>query len=106
MAGILVVLVIILPWLGAVFVWLAGDERPAAQHRFAVLFSVLTGLASLVLLLFSGAEPVSRISSLLQKPLKMGIPTSASDPTINTFLTKGMRVPSLPIRRRSRVPML
>ena len=61
MAGILVVLVIILPWLGAVFVWLAGDERPAAQHRFAVLFSVLTGLASLVLLLFSGAEPVVRL---------------------------------------------
>jgi NADH-quinone oxidoreductase subunit L len=61
MEGILVILVIALPWLGAVFVWLAGDERPDAQHRFAVLFSVLTGVASLVLLFFSSAEPAVRL---------------------------------------------
>ena len=61
MAGILVVLVIALPWLGAVLVWLAGDERSTVQHRYAVLFSVLTGIASLVLLRFSSADPVIRL---------------------------------------------
>ena len=61
MAGILVVLVIALPWLGAVFVWLAGDERSTVQHRYAALFSVLTGIASLVLLPFSSADPVIRL---------------------------------------------
>jgi NADH-quinone oxidoreductase subunit L len=57
MAGILVVLVIILPWLGALAVWLAGNEHPGVQHGYAVVFSVLTGLASLALLFFAGAEP-------------------------------------------------
>ena len=61
MAGILVILVIALPWLGAVLVWLAGDERPDAQHRFAVLFSILAGMVSLVLLFFSSAEPAVRL---------------------------------------------
>ena len=57
MAGILVVLVIVLPWLGALAVWLARNEHPGVQHRSAVVFSVLTGLASLALLFFAGAEP-------------------------------------------------
>ena len=61
MAGILVVLVITLPWLGAVLVWLAGDERSTVQNRYAVVFSVLTGIASLVLLRFSSADPVIRL---------------------------------------------
>ncbi|HEY9526428.1 MAG TPA: NADH-quinone oxidoreductase subunit L, partial [Anaerolineales bacterium] len=50
-----------LPWLGAVLVWLAGDERSTVQNRYAVVFSVLTGIASLVLLRFSSADPVIRL---------------------------------------------
>lgn len=61
MAAILVVLVILFPWLGAVAVWFAGDESPKAQHNFAVSFSVLTGIASLVLLFFAASEPVIRL---------------------------------------------
>ena len=61
MAAILVVLVITLPWLGAVAVWFAGNESPKAQQNFAVSCSVLTGIASLVLLFFASAEPVIRL---------------------------------------------
>jgi NADH-quinone oxidoreductase subunit L len=61
MTGILVILVIALPWLGALAVWLAGNERRRAQHRYAVVFSVLTGLASLALLFFASAEPAVRL---------------------------------------------
>ena len=61
MAANLVVLVIVLPWLGALAVWLAGDERPRAQHTLAVSFSVLTGITSLVLLPVAGAEPVIQL---------------------------------------------
>ena len=58
MAGIIVALVIVLPWLGAIAVWLARNERPQLQHTFAVVFSVLTAITSLVLLKFAGSEPV------------------------------------------------
>jgi NADH-quinone oxidoreductase subunit L len=62
MAGILVALVIILPWLGAVAVWLARNERPRLQHTFAVVFSVLTAITSLVLLKFAGSEPAMHLA--------------------------------------------
>jgi len=62
MAGIFVALVIILPWLGAAAVWLPGNARPKLQHTLAVVFSVLTALASLVLLTFASAEPVIHIA--------------------------------------------
>src|ERR1043165_2827221 len=58
MAGILVALVILLPWFGAVIVWLAGNSRSEVQHGYAVLFSVLTGIASLGLLFFASSNPV------------------------------------------------
>jgi NADH-quinone oxidoreductase subunit L len=61
MAAILVILVIALPWLGAVAVGFAGDEKPKAQHNVAVLFSVLTGTVSLILLRFAGSEPVIQL---------------------------------------------
>ncbi len=61
MAGFLVLTVILLPWLGAIVVWLAGDERPRAQHGYAVAFSVLTGLVSITLLFFTSMEPVVRL---------------------------------------------
>ncbi|HUE99067.1 MAG TPA: proton-conducting transporter membrane subunit [Anaerolineales bacterium] len=61
MAGILVVLVVALPWLGAVTVWVAGNRRPDVQHSYAILFSVLTGIASLVLLPFASAVSVIQL---------------------------------------------
>ena len=62
MAGILVALVIILPWLGAVAVWLVRNERPRLQHTFAIVFSVLTAITSLVLLKFAGSEPAIHVA--------------------------------------------
>lgn len=75
MAALLIILVIALPWLGALAVWLTGDERPNMQHGFAILFSVCAGIASLVLLFFAGSEPV------IQLPLgqALGDPTFVPD---------------------------
>lgn len=57
MSELLITLVIILPWLGALLVWLAGDGRARAQHTLAVLFSVLAGIVSLVLFFFVSTQP-------------------------------------------------
>jgi NADH-quinone oxidoreductase subunit L len=48
--GTLILLAIGVPWLGALLVWLAGDDRPQLQHTFAVLFA-LGGAAAAVLLI-------------------------------------------------------
>ena len=61
MAGILITLVIALPWSGALVVWLARTKHPRLQHTFAVGFSVLAALASLVLLRFASSEPAIQI---------------------------------------------
>ncbi|HEX6035570.1 MAG TPA: NADH-quinone oxidoreductase subunit L [Anaerolineales bacterium] len=61
MAGILIGLVIGLPWLGAVVLWRTRDENPRLQHSLAVGFSVAAGIASLVLLSFASAEPAISI---------------------------------------------
>ncbi len=61
MAAILVTLVIGLPWLGAVAVWLAGNQRANLQHTIAVIFSILTAVTSLALLMFTSSEAVIRI---------------------------------------------
>ena len=61
MAGILIALVILLPWFGALFVWLARNERPKLQHTLAVLFSVRAAIASLILLGYASAEPAIQI---------------------------------------------
>jgi NADH-quinone oxidoreductase subunit L len=58
MAELLLLLVLVLPWLGAAAVWSAGNHRPNAQHNFAVVFSVLTGLASLILIPLASAKPI------------------------------------------------
>jgi len=50
MAGILVLLTIGLPWLGALVVWLAGGKNERLQHGLAVGFAVLAGVAGLALL--------------------------------------------------------
>ena len=57
MAGLFVALVIVIPWLGAMAVWLAGNERARLQHTLAVSFSVLTAMISLALLKLASAEP-------------------------------------------------
>ncbi|MGB8980570.1 MAG: NADH-quinone oxidoreductase subunit L [Anaerolineales bacterium] len=61
MAEILVLLVVVLPWLGALAVWLAGNQRPRLQHTLAVLSSVLTAAVSLALFLFASSEPLIQI---------------------------------------------
>ena len=61
MAGMMVVLVILLPWLGALTVWLVGKEHPRYQHTLAVLFSVGAALSSLSLFAFSGSTPAIQI---------------------------------------------
>jgi NADH-quinone oxidoreductase subunit L len=61
MAGILVSLVILLPWTGALAVWLAGNSRARAQHSLAVTFSLLTAVASLALLKFASAAPAIQV---------------------------------------------
>ncbi|HEY3310246.1 MAG TPA: NADH-quinone oxidoreductase subunit L [Anaerolineales bacterium] len=56
MAGMLALSVIIIPWLGATLVWLAGDSRPKVLHALAVGFSLVAGLCSLAILAFVGAS--------------------------------------------------
>ncbi|MCL4275378.1 MAG: NADH-quinone oxidoreductase subunit L [Anaerolineales bacterium] len=57
MAGILTLLVIGLSWLGAIVVWLVGDQRPKAQHWLAFGFSALAGITSLLLLTVIDSRP-------------------------------------------------
>ncbi|RPJ23067.1 MAG: NADH-quinone oxidoreductase subunit L [Chloroflexi bacterium] len=61
MAGIIVALVIALPWFGALAVWLARNKHPRLQHTLAVVFSVLTAITSLVLLRFASSTPAIQI---------------------------------------------
>lgn len=61
MAAILILAIIGLPWLGALLVWLAGNQRSRTQHILAAGFSVAAGLAALILLGFVSAETVIRI---------------------------------------------
>ncbi|MBE0682614.1 MAG: NADH-quinone oxidoreductase subunit L [Anaerolineales bacterium] len=57
MAGNLILLIIGIPWLGALVVWVIGDQRAKAQHILAVIFSLLSGIASLILLAFVDSQP-------------------------------------------------
>src|SRR5512139_3755973 len=61
MAGTLIALVILLPWAGALFVWLARNYRPKLQHALAILFSVGAAIASLILLGYASADPAIQI---------------------------------------------
>ncbi len=57
MTALLVALVILLPWLGAIGVVLVGDKQPKVQHILAVVFAAAAGLATLVLIPFASANP-------------------------------------------------
>jgi NADH-quinone oxidoreductase subunit L len=63
MAAWLIVLVILLPWLGALSVWFMGDGRPRAQHITAVFFSVASALASVALLPFTSSAPALHVAA-------------------------------------------
>ncbi len=56
-AALLVLLVIGIPWLGALLVWRIGDTRPKAQNVLAGAFSVAGAAASLALLAIIAAQP-------------------------------------------------
>lgn len=53
MMAILVLLVIGLPWLGALLVWAAGDRRVKLQEGLAVGFSLAAGAAAVAMLFFN-----------------------------------------------------
>ena len=57
MAGILTLLLIALPWLGALLVWWLGDSRPKMLHILAVGFSLMAAFLSLAQLAFVHAGP-------------------------------------------------
>lgn len=61
MATMLIILIIGLPWLGALCVWISGDGRPRAQHTLAAVFAVAAGLAALALLPFTTSEAAIRL---------------------------------------------
>lgn len=56
MPGILITLLLCLPVFGALIVWRTGDNHPKAQHFLAVIFSILTAIASFVLLFFTSSQ--------------------------------------------------
>jgi len=61
MAPIYILLIIGLPWLGALLVWGAGDHRPQLQHILAAVFSVAAGAAALALLPLASSQAAIHI---------------------------------------------
>jgi NADH-quinone oxidoreductase subunit L len=61
MAGYLALLVIAVPWTGALVVWVAGDRRPRLQHSVACAFAAAAGLLSLALVTQAAPRPVVEI---------------------------------------------
>jgi len=57
----LIILVIGLPWLGALGIWLARDERPKLQRQLAVSATLAGGVASLALLTVTSSGEAIRI---------------------------------------------
>jgi len=51
-AETLILLTIGLPWMGALLTWASGDTHPRLQHTLAVIFSVASGIAALLLIPF------------------------------------------------------
>jgi NADH-quinone oxidoreductase subunit L len=61
MASTFIALTILLPWAGALAVWLVGDKRPKLQHTLAVGFAAAAGVAAILLLGVTGEGSVLRI---------------------------------------------
>lgn len=58
MTSTLILLIIGLPWLGALLVWWVGDQRTKLQHTLAITFSVAAGIVALVLIPSASKETV------------------------------------------------
>ena len=58
----LMLLTIGLPWVGTLLVWGVGDKHARAQHTLAVVFSVVAGLAALVLPFYTTDTVALRVS--------------------------------------------
>jgi NADH-quinone oxidoreductase subunit L len=63
MGGYFAPAVILVPWLGALAVWWAGDERRLAQHALAIVFALVTAVLSLMLLPMVSAQVVLSLSA-------------------------------------------
>jgi NADH-quinone oxidoreductase subunit L len=50
MVGWFALAAVFIPWLGALAVWWAGDDRRLAQHALAIVFALVTAVLSLMLL--------------------------------------------------------
>jgi NADH-quinone oxidoreductase subunit L len=57
-SSLLILLTIGFPWLGAVIVWLFGDQRPRLTHSLAILFSTLSGIAAVALLSQTSSQAI------------------------------------------------
>ncbi len=62
MTAILIVLIILFPWLGAVLIWLMKNAQEKLTHTLAMGFSVLSAVLSLVLLTRIGQEQITVLS--------------------------------------------
>jgi NADH-quinone oxidoreductase subunit L len=62
MPEVLITLVLFLPWFAACIVWVTGYHSPKVQHALAAIFSILTAIASLVLILFTSSQPAIILS--------------------------------------------
>ena len=62
MLSILTVLIIGIPWLGALCVWLIGDRRPRVLHALATAFALLAAIVTLSVIPFSTSQTVVRIA--------------------------------------------
>ena len=61
MAPVLILLIIGLPWLGALCVWQAGDKRPRLQHTLASVFALAAAAASLALIPYASDRTIVRL---------------------------------------------
>ncbi len=62
MVKILIALTICIPWLGALIVWWVGDKHEKLQHILAVVFSLLSVVAPVLLLFNASKEAVTFFS--------------------------------------------
>ena len=61
MLSSLTLLIIGMPWLGAMVVFFAGDRRPRLLHIMSVVFAVLSGIITLIVLPHATSSAVVRI---------------------------------------------
>lgn len=62
MTAILIALIILFPWFGAVIIWLMKDEQEKLTHILAMSFSAFSAVLSLVLLTRIGQDQISAYS--------------------------------------------